>query len=102
MGVTQGAGLSLQWFRNQLAPGVGLRRADGGGRASSPAGAQGLFWLPYLMGERTPHLDADGARRLDRADGEAHARRPDPRGDRRRVATASAIAWTSSRSWAWR
>src|SRR5208283_2542638 len=23
-----------------------------------PAGAQGLFWLPYLMGERTPHLDA--------------------------------------------
>ena len=26
--------------------------------AQSPAGAQGLFWLPYLMGERTPHLDA--------------------------------------------
>ena len=24
----------------------------------APAGAQGLFWLPYLMGERTPHLDA--------------------------------------------
>src|SRR5207248_8662800 len=23
-----------------------------------PPGAQGLFWLPYLMGERTPHLDA--------------------------------------------
>ena len=23
-----------------------------------PRGAQGLFWLPYLMGERTPHLDA--------------------------------------------
>src|SRR2546427_9185634 len=26
--------------------------------ANPPAGSQGLFWLPYLMGERTPHLDA--------------------------------------------
>jgi xylulokinase len=60
MGVTQGAGLSLQWFRNNFAPGVpyDLLTAEA---AASPAGAQGLFWLPYLMGERTPHLDA-GAR----------------------------------------
>lgn len=57
MGVTQGAGLSLQWFRNQLAPGISydLLTAEA---SKSPAGAQGLFWLPYLMGERTPHLDA--------------------------------------------
>ncbi len=57
MGVTQGAGLSLQWFRNQLAPGTDydILTAEA---AQSPAGAQGLFWLPYLMGERTPHLDA--------------------------------------------
>ena len=57
MGVTQGAGLSLQWFRNRLAPGTEydalMEEA-----AHSPAGAQGLYWLPYLMGERTPHLDA--------------------------------------------
>ena len=57
MGVTQGAGLSLQWLRNQLAPNVSYddltREAE-----ASPRGAQGLFWLPYLMGERTPHLDA--------------------------------------------
>jgi xylulokinase len=57
MGVTQGAGLSLQWFRNQLAPGVSyddlMTEA-----ATAPAGSQGLFWMPYLMGERTPHLDA--------------------------------------------
>jgi xylulokinase len=57
MGVTQGAGLSLQWLRNQLAPGQAYsqltREAE-----NSPAGSQGLFWLPYLMGERTPHLDA--------------------------------------------
>ncbi len=57
MGVTQGAGLSLQWFRKQFAPGMSydelLTEA-----AESPAGSRGLYWLPYLMGERTPHLDA--------------------------------------------
>lgn len=57
MGVTQGAGLSLQWFRNQLAPGADYD-ALMAEAAQSPAGAQRLFWLPYLMGERTPHLDA--------------------------------------------
>jgi len=57
MGVTQGAGLSLQWFRNQLAPGVEYDALTAEA-AQSPTGAQGLFWLPYLMGERTPHLDA--------------------------------------------
>src|SRR5438477_7151067 len=57
MGVTQGAGLSLQWFRNNLSAGSTYdaltSEAD-----TAPAGSQGLFWLPYLMGERTPHLDA--------------------------------------------
>jgi len=57
MGVTQGAGLSLQWFRNQFAPGMSY--ADLTAAADeSPPGARGLYWLPYLMGERTPHLDA--------------------------------------------
>jgi xylulokinase len=60
MGVTQGAGLSLQWFRNNLAPEATYDDLTAEG-ALSPPGAQGLFWLPYLMGERTPHLDA-GAR----------------------------------------
>jgi len=57
MGVTQGAGLSLQWLRNRLAPDASydslMEEA-----ATAPAGCDGLFWLPYLMGERTPHLDA--------------------------------------------
>jgi xylulokinase len=57
MGVTQGAGLSLQWFRNQLAPGTDYDALTAEA-ANAAAGAQGLFWLPYLMGERTPHLDA--------------------------------------------
>src|SRR5207245_3578736 len=57
MGVTQGAGLSLQWFRNNLAPGTAYDALTTEA-ATAPAGSQGLFWLPYLMGERTPHLDA--------------------------------------------
>jgi len=57
MGVTQGAGLSLQWFRNQFAPGISYDELLAEA-AESPPGARGLYWLPYLMGERTPHLDA--------------------------------------------
>ena len=56
MGVTQGAGLSLQWFRNQLAPGMDYD-ALMAEATTAPARSRGLFWLPYLMGERTPHLD---------------------------------------------
>jgi xylulokinase len=56
MGVTQGAGLSLRWFRDQFCNGssydVLIKEA-----AEAPAGADGLLWAPYLMGERTPHLD---------------------------------------------
>jgi xylulokinase len=57
MGVTQGAGLSLQWFRNQFAPGMSYDELLAEA-AQSPPGARRLYWLPYLMGERTPHLDA--------------------------------------------
>jgi xylulokinase len=57
MGVTQGAGLSLQWFRKNLAPDSDYDALTAEA-ATATAGSQGLFWLPYLMGERTPHLDA--------------------------------------------
>ncbi|MBV8830867.1 MAG: xylulokinase, partial [Acidobacteriaceae bacterium] len=57
MGVTQGAGLSFQWFRNRFAPGTDYDDLTAEATLSPP-GAHGLFWLPYLMGERTPHLDA--------------------------------------------
>jgi xylulokinase len=57
MGVTQGAGLSLQWFRRNLAPTADYDALTAEA-AAAPAGSQGLYWLPYLMGERTPHLDA--------------------------------------------
>jgi xylulokinase len=57
MGVTQGAGLSLQWFRNRIAPGSDYDSLTAEAATAEP-GSQGLYWLPYLMGERTPHLDA--------------------------------------------
>ncbi len=56
MGVTQGAGLSLQWYRNRLAQDC-LYDELTADASLAPPGAHGLFWLPYLMGERTPHLD---------------------------------------------
>ncbi|HXY00143.1 MAG TPA: xylulokinase [Candidatus Limnocylindrales bacterium] len=61
MGVTQGAGLSLRWFRDQFGAGKDDGR-DPYNRlaeeaAKTPPGADGLLWTPYLMGERTPHLD---------------------------------------------
>ena len=60
MGVTQAAGLSLRWFRDTFADNDAesyTRLAESA--APVPAGAEGLLWAPYLMGERTPHLDPE-------------------------------------------
>jgi xylulokinase len=61
MGVTQAAGLSLRWFRDQFGAGTEDGR-DPYERlteeaATAPPGCNGLLFTPYLMGERTPHLD---------------------------------------------
>lgn len=58
MGVTQAAGLSLNWFRKTLAPELSYRQIDEACR-SVPIGADRLLYLPYLMGERSPVLDSD-------------------------------------------
>jgi xylulokinase len=70
MGVTQAAGLSLRWFRDTF--GVANDHLANSAAASAdrdpyeflseeaataPPGAEGMLWAPYLMGERTPHLD---------------------------------------------
>jgi xylulokinase len=61
MGVTQSAGLSLRWFRDHF--GIGTNnQVESYARltaeaAKAPPGSEGLLWAPYLMGERTPHLD---------------------------------------------
>jgi xylulokinase len=61
MGVTQSAGLSLRWFRDRFGAGSDDGRDPyermSAEAASAPAGSEGAFWAPYLMGERTPHLD---------------------------------------------
>ena len=56
MGVTNGAGLSLRWFRDTFAPGASYDELTADA-AKVPAGSDGLLWAPYLFGERTPHLD---------------------------------------------
>lgn len=58
MGVTQAAGLSLRWIRDQFcAPGYDYAELSNEA-AAVPAGCDGVLWAPYLMGERTPHLDS--------------------------------------------
>jgi xylulokinase len=60
MGVTQAAGLSLRWLRDQYGmAGSGDRGYEEMVTEASavPPGAEGVLWAPYLMGERTPHLD---------------------------------------------
>jgi xylulokinase len=57
MGVTQGAGLSIRWFRDTFCPGETDYKNLDALAAASPVGANKLLYLPYLMGERTPHLD---------------------------------------------
>lgn len=58
MGVTQAAGQSLRWMR-ELLQGSGHLSYDQltAEAAKVPAGSDGVLWAPYLMGERTPHLD---------------------------------------------
>jgi xylulokinase len=58
MGVTNGAGLSLRWFRDTFAPGASYDELTAKA-AAIPAGSDGLLWAPYLFGERTPHLDPE-------------------------------------------
>ncbi len=57
-GVTQGAGLSLKWFRENFGCGKSYEELVNEA-AKVPAGSDGALWLPYLMGERTPHLDSN-------------------------------------------
>lgn len=66
MGVTQAAGLSLKWFSENFC-GQEKEQAEKTGEdiysltdqkaSESPIGCNKLIYLPYLMGERTPHLD---------------------------------------------
>lgn len=56
MGVTLSAAGSLQWFRDMLAPGESFDALLAPAAEVAP-GSDGLLFLPYLTGERTPHPD---------------------------------------------
>ncbi|WEK53667.1 MAG: xylulokinase [Candidatus Cohnella colombiensis] len=58
MGVTLAAGYSLSWFRNTFAKGESYDQLLSG-IEDVPAGSGGLLFTPYLVGERTPHPDAN-------------------------------------------
>jgi len=56
MGVQLSCAGSYQWFHDKLAPGISFKELDGLAEAVEP-GSEGLIFLPYLSGERTPHPD---------------------------------------------
>jgi len=56
MGVMLSAAGALRWFRDALAPGTTFEALVAEAE-EWPAGAEGLTFLPYLAGERTPHAD---------------------------------------------
>lgn len=77
MGVMLSAAGSLQWYRDTVAPGLGFAELLAPANDVAP-GSDGLFFLPYLTGERTPYPDplARGAFvGLTRAHGQAHLTR---------------------------
>jgi xylulokinase len=58
MGVMLSAAGSLRWLRDVAAPGTGFGELVAEAERWEP-GAEGLSFLPYLAGERTPHADPD-------------------------------------------
>jgi xylulokinase len=56
MGVMLSAAGSLQWYRDTLAAGISFDDLVNEATVVSP-GSEGLLFLPYLTGERTPHPD---------------------------------------------
>jgi xylulokinase len=56
MGVMLSAAGSLRWYRDTLAPGTDFDTLLTPA-ADIPPGSEGLLFLPYLTGERTPHPD---------------------------------------------
>ncbi|MNO61308.1 Xylulose kinase [compost metagenome] len=58
MGVTLAAGHSLTWFKETFAADKSFDELLSG-VSSIPAGSGGLLFTPYIVGERTPHPDAN-------------------------------------------
>ncbi len=57
MGVMLSAAGSLRWYRDTIAPQIDFDTLVNAA-ATVPVGSEGLLFLPYLTGERTPHPDS--------------------------------------------
>ena len=57
LAAVQAAGLSLRWFRDLMYPQDAEYSLINLAVENTPIGARGVTFLPYLMGERTPHMD---------------------------------------------
>lgn len=57
MGATLSGGLSLRWLRDVMLDGMSYQEMNRLA-ASVPRGSEGLLYLPYMAGERTPHMDS--------------------------------------------
>lgn len=66
MGVVQAAGLSLKWIKDNICADISENAVKNGESSyvvidklasEIPIGSNGVMYAPYLMGERTPHLD---------------------------------------------
>lgn len=60
MGATLAAGMAMRWLRDEVLrlPAAGAYERMTAMAERSPLGARGALFLPYLVGERTPHMDA--------------------------------------------
>jgi len=59
MGVVLSAGMSFKWLKEEMFNDELDFETLNKEAAAVPAGSEGLTFLPYLYGERTPHADAD-------------------------------------------
>jgi len=58
MGASLCGGMALKWFRENVVDGASFEELSEEASAVFP-GSEGLIFLPYLVGERTPHMDPD-------------------------------------------
>ena len=97
MGVMLSAAGSLAWLRDTVAPGAEFGPLVEEAAAWEP-GVEGLTFLPYLAGERTPHADPVGARLLHRPGPAPRPRRARARRARGRRLRAARLAGPARRA----
>ena len=98
MGVMLSAAGSLRWLRDTVAAGASYDSLMAEA-AAWPPGTEGLLFLPYLAGERTPHADPDARGAFTGLSDPPRSRRARPRGARRRRVRLARLARPDRRAW---